>query len=83
MLVEDAPFEFTDALEILQVVMIDDEIEDGRGLEKIGLARALAGAGPDAVDKIGLDAEQLGINGDDKARFAVFHPFEDDSFGLV
>jgi hypothetical protein len=51
MLVEDAPFEFTDALEILQLVMIDDEIEDGRGLEKIGLARALAGTAPDAVDR--------------------------------
>jgi len=82
-LIEDSPFEFTDTLEILQFVVIDDKIEDGRGLEEIGLARALAGTGPDAVDKIRLYAEQLGVDGDYETRFAVFHPPEDDSFGLV
>jgi len=83
MLIEYAPFEFADALKILEVVMVDDQIEDGGGLEEIGLAGPLSAGCPDAIDKVGLDTEELGIDCDDKARFAVFHPFEDDSFGLV
>ena len=83
MLVEDAPFELTDALKILQVVVVDDEIEDSGGLKEIGLARTLAGACPDPIDEIGLDTEQFGIDGDDETRFAVFDPPEDDSFGLM
>lgn len=80
---EHPPFEFADALKILQVIVVDDEIEDGGGLEEIGLAGSLSAGCPDAIDEVGLDTEELGIDRDDKARFAVFHPLEDDSFGLV
>jgi hypothetical protein len=82
-LVEDSPFEFPNTLQILQLVVIDHEIEDGRGLEEIGLTGSFAGARPDPADQIGLDTEQFRIDSDDKARFAVFHPPEDDSFGLM
>src|SRR5262249_41639211 len=66
MLVEYAPFELADALQILEVVVVDDQIEDGGGLEEIGLAGSLTAGCPDTIDEVGLDTEELGIDRDDK-----------------
>jgi hypothetical protein len=41
--VENSPTEFTDPLQILQLIVVDDQVEDGRGLKEIGLSRPLAG----------------------------------------
>jgi hypothetical protein len=82
-LVDDAPFELTDTLQVLEIVVIDHEVEDGSGLEEIGLAGTFAGRGPDAVDEIRLKAEQLGVDGDDKGGLAVFDGAQDDTFCFV
>ena len=82
-LVESGPSHFLYALEVFEVVVIDDEVEDGRRLKEVGFAGAFAGGGTDAIDEIGLDAEELGVKRGDEAGFAVFDCFENDSFGFV
>lgn len=60
-LVEGGPFHFFYALEVFEVVVIDDEVEDGGGLKEVCFAGAFAGGGADAADEIGLDAEEFGV----------------------
>lgn len=40
MLIEGCPFHFFDPLEVFQLVVIDDKVEDGGGLEEVGFAGA-------------------------------------------
>jgi len=74
-LVEGGPFHFLYALEVFELVVIDDEVEDGGMLKEVGFARAFTGGGAHAADDIGLDAEEFGIKRGDEAGFAVFDCF--------
>ena len=60
-LIEGGPFHFLYALEVFEIVVIDDEIENGGGLKEIGFTGAFTGGGADAADEIGLDAEEFGV----------------------
>ena len=82
-LVEGGPFHFLYALEVFEVVVIDDEVENGGRLKEVGFAGAFTGGGTNAADEIGLDAKEFGIKRGDEAGFAVFDCFENDSFGFV
>ncbi len=83
MLVDHGPFELADALEVLKLIVIDDEVEDGGGLKEVGFAGSFSGTCANAIDEIALDAEEFGVDRDNEARFAVFDSFEDYSFRFV
>ena len=82
-LIDHGPFELSDALEVLKLVVIHDEVEDGGGLEEVGFAGPLTGACANTIDEIALDAEEFGIYGDNETCFAIFDSFEDYSFRFV
>ena len=67
------PFEFFDALKIFQLVVIHHEVEQGRRLKKIASSRTLLRINANAIDDVGLYAEQFSKNRGDDAGLAVFY----------